>query len=191
MRLPGRSFGFEPGRGYTIGAFILLPNADFDRPMQIFAKAAFLKGRGDQERIAALRNKQREDTFTGPPVDACEIDHRGAWGYVEAAKSGLASVISCWARAMRDWNSLAVMGWTRSPSGRRESKAGGSLVSGCRSRGGARARQMALGAITAASPPAGPLYKSSPRNSHESAMGEMMLVEVGDLDYVGGVAAAG
>src|SRR6267378_6206581 len=53
-----------------------------------------------------------------------------------ASKAGLVWDIRDCARRKRAWNSSAVIGWTRSPSGLRVEKAGGVCVCG---RGGVRA----------------------------------------------------
>src|SRR5271154_670372 len=96
--------------------------------------------------------------------------------------------MSCWARAIRAWNSLAVIGWMRSPNGRRESNAGGSFVS-C----GAAALAAATlpGAIAPAAQAAAPVFTKFRREIRMSPSVETMeLMKVRDFYNVGGVAAA-
>src|ERR1700735_4707338 len=99
--------------------------------------------------------------------------------------------MSCWARAIRALYSSAVIGWMRSPSGRRESKAGGSFVSsGFAGAPAAGVAPRAPGAITAAAHAAAPLVTNFRREMRmSSSMEAMLLVKVRNFYNVGGIAA--
>src|SRR5258705_1354880 len=78
----------EPGANVLIGqrgsrdfrgALILLPNADFDRQMQLFAQSPFLKRRNHKHRMAAARDDQAYQSLAESPSNSSEVVERCAW----------------------------------------------------------------------------------------------------------------
>ena len=60
------------------GAFIFLPDANFDGIAHEFAHAAFFECGGDEQRSAGTRNDESEESFTESPTNAGEIVKRSA-----------------------------------------------------------------------------------------------------------------
>ncbi len=60
------------------GAFVFLPDADFDGVTHRFAHAAFFKGGRNQNRLAGTGNDESEKTLAESPADTGEIVERTA-----------------------------------------------------------------------------------------------------------------
>src|SRR5712671_5549175 len=60
-------------------ALILLPNANFDRQVQLFAQPPFLKRRNHKHRMAAARDDQANEPLAESPSNSSEVVKRCAW----------------------------------------------------------------------------------------------------------------
>src|SRR6516165_1106008 len=60
------------------GAFILLPDPDFERVAREFTRARFFEGRRNQKRLARAWQNHSEKAFAQSPANAGEIIKRGA-----------------------------------------------------------------------------------------------------------------
>src|SRR5882762_6398388 len=60
------------------GALIFLPNADFDRQVQLFAQPPLLKRRNHKDRMAAARDDQANQPLAETPSNSSEVVKRCA-----------------------------------------------------------------------------------------------------------------
>jgi hypothetical protein len=59
---------------------IFLPDADFDREMELFAEAAFFEGGNHKDGVADARDDEAYEAFAEAPTDSGEVVERSARG---------------------------------------------------------------------------------------------------------------
>src|SRR4029077_9832909 len=62
------------------GALIFLPDANFDREVELFAEAAFFKGGNHENGLARARNDEAYEAFAQTPANPREVVERSAGG---------------------------------------------------------------------------------------------------------------
>src|SRR5258707_13821068 len=73
----------QRGGGDFRGALIFLPDADFEREMELFAEAAFFEGGDHKDGVADAREDEAYEAFAEAPTDSREVVERSAGGEEE------------------------------------------------------------------------------------------------------------
>src|SRR5260370_27913860 len=72
--------GGERGSGGFRRDWIFLPDADFEREMELFAEAAFCEGRDHKDGVADARDDEAYEAFAEAPTDSRKVLERSAGG---------------------------------------------------------------------------------------------------------------
>src|SRR5258708_4615930 len=70
----------QRGGGDFRGALIFLPDADFEREMELFAEAAFFEVGNHKDGVADARDDEAYEAFADAPTDSREVVERSARG---------------------------------------------------------------------------------------------------------------